>query len=395
MGANIWPVNAVAGAPQYSGRMLRQTTVAPFTAMGSSARPLGAKSGIRVGTPSSIVSVTSTTWTVQPFAGIIDGESSAIAGPYGYAFDTAQTGTVTAAGSDARKDRLDVQVSDPAESDGTSTPTVKIIYTQGAATGGAVPAAPARSHALCVINVPATGGGSPTISWAPEWSGDPGEWTFNTLAELTAYTTLITAANVPVNQRATVLADSSDYFWSGAWRRSGSNLIVPTSASGATVNADGSVSFSAVSAFAVDGVFATGAFDKYVIELDQTTTTVNTNLNYQERAGGADNTSTYFWDIIFSASNAVAAANTANTGSIQLTAQTALYRHTTIQVFNPAVPTIRTLVISDDASTDTSTAGQSRATGWHGTAAAFDGFKISTTVGAITGKLRIYGISNG
>jgi hypothetical protein len=174
---------------------------------------------------------------VQPFAGIIDGESSAIAGPYGYAFDTAQTGTVTAAGSAARKDRLDVQVSDPAESDGSSVPAIKIIYTQGAATGGAVPSAPARSHALCVFNVPATGGGSPTISWAPDWSGDPGEWTFNTYAELTAYTTLITAANVPAGQRATVIADTTtanngEYVWSGsiwiAQAGTGSGTVTPS-----------------------------------------------------------------------------------------------------------------------------------------------------------------------
>lgn len=231
MGANVWPVNAVSGAPQYSGRMLRQTTVAPFTAMGSAARPLGAKSGIRLGTPPSIVAVTSTTWTVQPFAGILDGETAAVAGPYGYAFDTAQTGSMTAAGSSARKDRLDVQVSDPAE-DGTSTPSIQIVYTQGAATGNTVPAAPARSHALCVINVPAAGGGSPSVSWAPEWCGDPGEWTFNTVAERDAYVTAIGSANVPVSQRATVLADSTpanngDYAWSGSLWLPVSGACVP------------------------------------------------------------------------------------------------------------------------------------------------------------------------
>jgi hypothetical protein len=240
MGANIWPVNAVSGAPSYTGRMLRQTTVAPFTAMGSAARPLGAKSGIRPGTPSSIVAVTSTTWTVQPFAGVLDGEAAAIAGPYGYSFDTAQTGSVTAAGSSARKDRLDVQVSDPAESDGSSVPAIKIVYTQGAATGGAVPAAPARSHALCVINVPASGGGSPTVTWAPEWSGDPGEWTFNTRNEADAYADNIGRGNVPIGQLASVIADSDPknnlvWVWdvpSTSWVRFPNSQIWPVNLTG-------------------------------------------------------------------------------------------------------------------------------------------------------------------
>jgi hypothetical protein len=160
---------------------------------------------------------------VQPFVGVIDGESAAIAGPYAYSFDTNQTGSVTAAAGSARIDRLDVQVSDPAESDGSSVPTIAIIYTAGTAGAGVPAAAPARTHKLCLINVPASGGGSPTVSWAPDWSGDPGEWTFNTLTERDAYVTAIGSANVPVNQRATVIADSTaknndDYIWAGtAW----------------------------------------------------------------------------------------------------------------------------------------------------------------------------------
>lgn len=215
MTARVWPVDAVSGAPSYTGRALRQTTVAPFVAMGTSARPLGAKSGVRIGTPSSTVAATSTTWTVTPFAGVIDGESAAIAGPYAYAFDANVTGSVTAAGASARVDRLDVQISDPAESDGSSTPSIAIVYTAG--TPG-LAAAPARSHALAQINVPATGGGSPTVSWAPAWCGDPGEWTFNTVAERDAYVTAIGSANVPPLQQAFIIGTGVGYVWSGsAW----------------------------------------------------------------------------------------------------------------------------------------------------------------------------------
>ncbi|QDZ15772.1 hypothetical protein [Humibacter ginsenosidimutans] len=221
MGAQAWPFNVdgTGTAPAWSARQLRQLAVAPFVAVGTKARPLGAKSGIRVGTPSSIVSVTGSgpySWSVAPFAGVIDGESNAAAGPYTYSFDSTQTGSIGTAGAAARQDRLDVVISDTDEGDGSGTRSIAVVYTQGAATGGALPAAPARSHRLATISVPTSG--APTIIWAPDWAA----WVFTTYADMTAYTTLIGAANVPVT-RAEVIADTTAanngiYAWSGtAW----------------------------------------------------------------------------------------------------------------------------------------------------------------------------------
>jgi hypothetical protein len=86
---------------------------------------------------------------------------------YNYAFNANQTGSVTAAAGSARIDRLDVQVFDPAEGDlpNTTPPNVSIIYTAGTPGSGVAAAAPARSHALAYINVPASGGGSPTVTY--------------------------------------------------------------------------------------------------------------------------------------------------------------------------------------------------------------------------------------
>lgn len=212
----------VAGDPSYTARQLRQMMVAPFVAMGSSARPLGAKSGIRVGTPSSIASITGTgpySYAVQPFVGVIDAEPNAAAAPYTYCFAAAETGSIDPAGSVLRVDSLDVVLSDEDEGDSSATRTVQLVRTPGASTGSLPPAAPARSHHLAYINVPTSG--APTIQWAPEWSGDPGEWTFNTTAERDAYVLKIGSVNVPVNQRATILADTTaanngDWVWSGS-----------------------------------------------------------------------------------------------------------------------------------------------------------------------------------
>lgn len=167
MTISAWPLDAVNGAPTYSGRVLRQTANAPSFAGASAARPLGAMSGVRPGTSPSSVTATSTTWTCAPLAGVIDGESAAEAGPYTFASDANVSGSITAANaSNPRTDIVYVQVSDPAESDGSAAPGVTIAYLAGAAGPNAtVPSTPARSFVLARINVPKSGGGSPSVTW--------------------------------------------------------------------------------------------------------------------------------------------------------------------------------------------------------------------------------------
>jgi hypothetical protein len=151
--------------------MLRQTTNAPFLA--SPSRPLGALSGIMSSTPSGFITSTSSTWTVGVHRGVLDLEASAVAGAYVYSIDAAVTGSVTAADpSNPRVDSLCIQLSDPAEGDGTTNPGAAIVYTAGqpGASGGARGAAggppnvPARSLELAQITVPKVGGGSPVVS---------------------------------------------------------------------------------------------------------------------------------------------------------------------------------------------------------------------------------------
>lgn len=185
MAITVWPVNAVTGAPAYSGRMLRQTTGVALIGA-KSTRPLGAMSGVRPGTPTDTVAATSTTWTVKPHAGVIDGEAAAEAGAYWYAVDANVTGSVTAANAtNPRKDIIWVRIDDPAESDGSSVPAAVVGYTAGtAAASPTPPATPARAMRLAIINVPASGGGSPTVTWdAPYAVGAGGIIPVRTTAE--------------------------------------------------------------------------------------------------------------------------------------------------------------------------------------------------------------------
>lgn len=236
MTISAWPLDAVNGAPTYSGRKLRQTTNAPMLAGATAARPLGAFSGVRPGTSSTTVTATSTSWTCAPVAGVIDGEAAAEAGPYTFASDANVTGSVSAANaSNPRVDIIYVQVSDPAEADGSAVPGVKIDYLAGAAASVPnAPAAPARSFVLAQINVPKSGGGSPSVTWvAPVAVAAGGVRPVDTLANLNLMSGSLGAF-------AYVYNDSSNnalYTWNGtAWVTSNTGVAGSVAAkSGFTV----------------------------------------------------------------------------------------------------------------------------------------------------------------
>jgi hypothetical protein len=190
-----YPLDAVAGAPEYTGRMLRDT-LAALIGGASAARPLGGFSGVRPGTPSTTVALSGLDWTCEPHAGVLDVQAAAEAGPYLYAVMTDETGTLNAqAVGNARSDLLVAQLSDPAEADGTSVPEVEIVYVPGTAGPGAPdPATPARSMILARFNVPQSGGGSPTVTWlAPTLyaaGARPSVPTVADLADLDEYTNM-------------------------------------------------------------------------------------------------------------------------------------------------------------------------------------------------------------
>lgn len=224
----LWPANAVAGAPSYSGRMLRQTG-APAFAGATSARPLGARSGVRPGTPSSTVTATSTTWTCQPFAGVADVMTAAEASAYGFAFDAVATGAVTAAHATlTRKDIIYVSVADPAESIG-ATPSVTRKYLAGTAGSGVAPSVPGaeRGFVIAELNVPISGGGAPTVTWVAPYSAGAGAVIpFNTKAQLDLATTLAVGTYADVFADSTV-AQNGLYRWTGtAWGKIGHNGFV-------------------------------------------------------------------------------------------------------------------------------------------------------------------------
>ena len=170
MAISAFALDAVSGAPEYTGKMLR-SALSALLGSPPSGRPLGATSGVRPGTPTSTVSVSGSTVTIAPHSGVLDVQADATTGPYLYAVTAAETVALNAAHATyTRWDRIGVQLSDPAAGDGTSTPGVAIVYTPGTpAASPALPAAPARSLTLARVVVPQSGGGAATVVWlAPE-----------------------------------------------------------------------------------------------------------------------------------------------------------------------------------------------------------------------------------
>ncbi|MGV8912245.1 MAG: hypothetical protein ACOH14_06455 [Rhodoglobus sp.] len=277
-------VNAVSGSPSYTGRALRQLS-SPRYAGATALRPLGARSGVRSGTAATTVTATSTTWTAQPFGGVIDGQAAVEAGPYEFAFDAVATGAVTpASASFARIDIIYVQVDDPAESDGSTVPAITRKYLAGTV-ASTPPTLPARSMLCARINVPISGGGAPTVTWvAPYCAAAGGVVDFNTKAELDLWITAATGT------RALVLATETQYFRSGgAWRRS-DGFIIPTALAGCTVAADGLITVSGSTLFAFD--CGTGWDEIEITSLDLRGASAG-DPNIQLRNGGASLVSGY------------------------------------------------------------------------------------------------------
>jgi len=149
--------------PKYTAQQFRQAQAA--THGGGSGRQLGVRSGFRVGTPSNVLTATSTTWTLGPCAAEIDPGASTHQGGYGWSTDSNVTGSVTAAdATNPRKDIVYIQVNDSSAGDGSGALSAPVLYLAG--TPGVSPSAPdlpARSFLVGTITVPQTGGGSPTV----------------------------------------------------------------------------------------------------------------------------------------------------------------------------------------------------------------------------------------
>lgn len=170
MTITILPIDADTTTllPSYTALNERQA----FAALDGNpvASVFGGRSGFRVGTLPSIVSVTSTTWTLNPCSARLFPAGVTYQGGYGWATDQVITGTAptnftVADPSNPRLDILYITVNDMSAGDGSGARNAPVNYLAGAASSTPVaPALPPRSFLVATISVPKAGTGSPTIT---------------------------------------------------------------------------------------------------------------------------------------------------------------------------------------------------------------------------------------
>lgn len=223
MTITIMPMDATAGAPAYTAMAYRQANAANEMA---GTDTFGSRSGWRVGTPTNILTATSTAWTLQPCSAVLSPNAVQFQGAYGWGTNTSVTGTVTAA--DATNPRLDIvyiQVNDSSAGDGSGALTAPVNYLAGTPNVAPVaPALPSRSFLVGTISVPKVGGGSPSVIFNNVVNVAAGAAVpVNSQAErdaLTAYETLEVIRKDKGNTR--------EMYTSGVWVNAGGQQIAYT-----------------------------------------------------------------------------------------------------------------------------------------------------------------------
>jgi len=169
----------------------------------TAARPTGARSGVRYGTPTDTVTVVGSAGTIKPHAGVMDVQTSATAGPYFYAVTANELFTVNAAhATNPRIDIVTIRINDNVE-DSSSLESATAHYTAGTAAASPVAPTPATTREMVIATLyrqSVAAGGSVTVSWvAPYAVAAGGIIPVRTVTERAAlYTAYPATADCPV-----------------------------------------------------------------------------------------------------------------------------------------------------------------------------------------------------
>ena len=163
------------------------------------------------------------------------------------------------------------------------------------------------------------------------------------------------------------------------------------SGTSASINADGSVDFSAVTSLSLNGVF-TSSYDNYMVTI-RLNSSASTDTLARLRIGGTDNStaSSYVYQSMNADGTTVNAARSTQTYWAWGRSQAVQRTGQTIYLFGPNLsqPTAMRQVSANDASSariyDTS--------GTHNQSTAYDGFTIYPNSGNFTGLVTVFGFN--
>jgi len=393
----VWPADAVSSTPTYTGRMLRNTQ-APFLAGATPSRPLGAISGVRPGTPpSTVVATSAVLYTVSPFAGIIDLETAAIAGPYAFAFNQNVTGAITPAnGANPRVDAVYVQISDSAESDGTpitTPPSIKVDYLAGTVNSSGtlvIAAVPPRSFVIANINVPISGGGSPTVTWVAPYAASAGGIVPTSGA--TQYPPVATLGQyIDDANRGLMRGNGTGFAPASAQQQ----LVPSVAGTGVTVSAGGTVTATAATGINLSSILST-AFDHYFIDFNITAMSVAGSLNLRMRLGGTDDASANYSNTLRQSNAGSTSSGAFTNGSSFPFTAIGVAHWTGLHMWNPAIPLATRISATGYTGNTGGVHIDESVSGAHALGVAYDGLTIlPSNGGTITGTIAVYGYNKG
>ncbi|WFE45298.1 hypothetical protein [Verrucosispora sp. WMMD1129] len=156
-------INESGGAPSYNAAELRRS-LGIFGSKAGTADRFGARSGVHPAGAAAL-SLSGTTLTVQHLQAVVYPAASTTQGPYLVQLPS-HTHTVPAASAQPRKDIVVLRVRDDDE-DGSGERDADTVYLTGTAASSPVePSVPAGTVKMGTIDVPATGGGDPTLTYS-------------------------------------------------------------------------------------------------------------------------------------------------------------------------------------------------------------------------------------
>lgn len=192
-----------------------------------------------------------------------------------------------------------------------------------------------------------------------------------------------------------------DWLYSGsAWLASDPGLytVYPTSVSGGTIGADGSVSFSGASSISLNGIFS-ARFREYDIRWTITSRTVTGGTGVELlrlRAGGVDNSAAvYGWRrFVSSGLSILGAVNGTDTSFSSMASSGFTYSTKSIRVVGAFQANYTHIYNGNGIESDTVGSFEQIVSynGEHRSSTSFDGFSIVAPAGAYTGSVRVYGL---
>ena len=215
------------------------------------------------------------------------------------------------------------------------------------------------------------------------------------------YNIIMTAARVVANIADTHYSKTASDAKFDTKVSSGLNLMIPSSitkgASGsATLLTNGQVNFNGTESILLNGVF-NASCDNYKIFISNLSIVAGNLIQYQLSSGGTPvTTSTYSHQRIYAQNTTIGTLMATSQQSAGISfASTGALNFMTFDLMNPFLSTATKSIAQGNYSDPTNPFYTEQFTGYHSTAASYDGIRIIPSGSLITGTIRVYGYNNG